>query len=88
MRFLHFGFHFIGAAKVAQLNAVFDQAPDWLRYSGNCWIVRTDKSADWWANQLKPSLGPQDSLLIFQVNLKTRWGFADKWIWEWIDKQR
>jgi hypothetical protein len=87
MKILNFGFRFAGgASKIEELEKIFNEAPQWLRYAGGrAWLVQTDQSAIWWTDKIQPLLGPTDSLLIFEVDLKSRWGVAEKWVWDWID---
>ena len=51
-RFLHVAFTWKVTARMKEMEPVFNQAHDWLRYSGNCWIVWTTLSAQDWYNRL------------------------------------
>jgi hypothetical protein len=85
---LHVGFNFKGPPKITELQPIFNKAKDWIRYAPNCWIVWTNRSANQWADLLKPKLGPEDSVFICQLDMTNRQGWLPKWVWEWLDKSR
>jgi hypothetical protein len=89
-RFLHISFTFNeGMPKVQALEPIFNAlAPDWLRYSFNCWIVWTARPASDFLYSLKPALGPSDSILIAKLDLSDRTGWQPKWVWDWMDRKR
>ncbi len=87
-RLIHVGFNFSGPPKVKELEPVFNYATDWLRYAPNCWILWTTSPLDVWYARLKPCLGPGDEVIIYRIDPKERHGWAQKWIWEWLDKKR
>jgi hypothetical protein len=63
-------------------------APDWLRYSFNCWIVWTSRPASDFLYTLKPIIGQSDSVLIVKLDMSERNGWEPLWVWEWMDKKR
>jgi len=87
-KFLHIAFNFRGPTKVQELEPIFNQGVDWVRYAPNCWIVWTTSNAETWYSRLKPSLGPNDTMLIIRVDRSERHGWLPKWIWEWLDRVR
>lgn len=89
-RFLHISFTFnSGEPKVQLLEPVFNAiAPDWLRYSPNCWIVWTDRPASDFLYVLKPMIAESDSILIVKLDMTDRNGWQPQWIWEWMDRKR
>jgi len=86
-RYLQFTFKFEGAPKIDELKSAFDNALDWIRISPYIWIVWTTSSPDEWYKRIKPLLGPKDYFFILGIDNSIRHGWADKWIWEWLDKQ-
>ncbi|MCP1766316.1 hypothetical protein [Bradyrhizobium japonicum] len=89
-RFLHISFTFNeGMPKVQGLEPVFNYlAPDWLRYSPNCWLVWTARPASDFYFGVKPLIGNSDSMLIVKVDMSDRNGIQPQWVWEWMDKKR
>jgi len=87
-RYLQITFEFEGAPKISELKPTFDMAVDWVRITPNVWIVWTTSTPDEWYKRLQPLLGPKDHLYIFGIDNHVRHGWAPKWIWEWLDKQR
>ena len=89
-RFLHISFTFNeGIPKVQELEPLFNViAPDWLRYSFNCWIVWTARPASDFLYALKPRIGASDSILIVKLDPSDRTGWQPKWIWDWMDRKR
>lgn len=91
-RFLHVTFKWGGTPKISELQPVFNTALDWARYTPNCWILWSNTEVDKWNGYIKPHLSPQDSVFICEIDLKaasqTFTGWWDKWLWDWIQKQR
>jgi hypothetical protein len=89
-RFLHISFTFNeGVPKVRELEPAFDYlAPDWLRYSFNCWIVWSSRPASDFLYGLKPLIGTSDSMMIVKLDMSDRNGWEPQWVWDWIDKKR
>jgi hypothetical protein len=89
-RFLHIGFTFNeGLPKVQELEPLFNAlAPDWIRYSPNCWIVWTARPASDFMYALKNVVGQTDSFLIVKIDMSDRNGWQPLWVWEWMDKKR
>ena len=82
---LHVGFNF-NSAQTHALEQVFNQAPDWLRYAPNCWIIVTDESPEVWCDRIKPHLGKSDNVFVCELTLTNRQGWLPEASWEWIRK--
>jgi hypothetical protein len=84
MKYLHIGFS--GGTQPTQdaMDSLLRQSSDWLRYSPSAWIVYTNQSQNWWTDQLR-LIKAESKFLIFEISPATKWGWADKWIWEWLD---
>jgi hypothetical protein len=94
-RYTHISFHF--PPGVSELEAshyiqpVINKADDWLKYTGNCWIVWSSKTPTEWYEQfagierLKAC-----SILVVKLDLtpQNRAGQFPEWIWDWIHKPR
>jgi len=91
-RFLHVGFNWSGTPKTKELESLFNTALDWMRYAPNCWILWTTNNPETWAGYIKHHLGAKDEVIIAEINLAKAgdnyYGWEDKWIWDWIQKQR
>jgi hypothetical protein len=86
-RFLHIGFYWSGPPKTSELEPIFDQATDWIRYAQNCWIIRTTTDPDTWLARLKPLMAEKDRVFICEMNTSSTnnySGWLDKWMWERI----
>ncbi len=89
-KFLHISFTFNeGVPKARELEPLFNAlAPDWMRYSPNCWIVWTARPASDFLYAIKPMIGASDSILIVALDLSERNGWQPQWVWEWMDRKR
>jgi len=90
-KFLHIGFAWVGQPKTKALEPLFNRhALDWVRYASNCWIVWTNENPGSWFDRIKPHLGPNDQLLISELdrNIGTSQGWMPAFIWDWINKSR
>jgi hypothetical protein len=89
-KFLHISFTFNeGIPKVQELEPLFNAlAPDWIRYSPNCWIVWTARPASDFLYAIKPLIGQSDSVLMVKIDMSERNGWQPQWVWEWMDKKR
>jgi len=91
-RFLHIGFGDIVPTKElnAALENVFNEAPDWARYTPTTWVLWTAQSPKVWAEKIRavPGLPPSASFVIFPIQASEKWGYHQKWFWEWLEKIR
>lgn len=95
-KFIHISFHFTDVKTEANSQpqidkAIKDNAHDWLRYSRNCWIVWTRETPEQWYRRMAaiPTLSNVSMLMAYIDLSKTgRSGQFQKWIWEWMDKDR
>ena len=84
--FLGFG---DGQLQNEKFDALFTQhALDWLRLNAFLWVIWTDKTVDEWYEILRHHITQKDNVMIFPIDLKERAGWAEKWVWEWIDRAR
>jgi len=96
-RYLHIAFNLPplwGPTQIAIQNVIAAHALDWLRYSGNCWIVWTSETPQQWGdkfNALVPEI-QSTSFLIFTFDLNSSladgWANFPQWIWDWIRRYR
>jgi tRNA (Thr-GGU) A37 N-methylase len=87
-RYLQISFEFEGPPKIVEVKPEFDKALDWIRIAPNVWIVWSTSSPNEWYTRLKPYLGPKDHLYIFGIDNRVRQGWAQKLVWDWLDKKR
>ena len=87
-QFLQITFQFSGQPKIAEVKPEFDKALDWIRIAPNAWLVWTTSTPQEWHARLKPRLGPNDHLYIFGIDNTVRYGWAEKTVWDWLDKAR
>lgn len=91
-RFLVVVFTWRGAAKVSELEPIFNKALDWIKLGANSWVLWTSRNAGEWQSTLQPLLGTDDTLFVAELTLQTIGenysGWQYKWVWEWFDKHR
>ena len=91
-RFLHVGFGDVVPTKelTDALEKVFNEAPDWARYTPTTWILWTTQTPQAWAEKIRatPGLPTSASFLIVPIEADKRWGYHNKWFWEWLQKHR
>jgi hypothetical protein len=87
-RFLHVAF--ARPVPRREMDQVFDRvAEDWLRYSSNCWVLWTDRTADGVLRAVRRRLGPDDQVLIAALDIdRDLQGLMDKSVWDWFYKSR
>ena len=88
-KFLHITFvwSFFPRTDVLE-KVVFPTSKDWMRYAPNCWIVYTYVDASEWFRRIKPHVSDRDKFLICELNVEDKQGWMDKWVWEWLNKER
>lgn len=87
-KYLLVSFVWKGTPKVKELEPIFNQAGNWLRYSNSCWIVWTSTDANGWYLRLAPQITAADRLFVCELNLQNKQGWMDKWIWDWLNQPR
>jgi hypothetical protein len=70
------------------VDVVLSEAGDWLRFDGWSWLVYTPRTAHDITNALRPKLSPEDGILIIACDANDYSGFAQQWVWDWINKYR
>jgi hypothetical protein len=84
IRTLHVGISWSGAPKISELEPVFNNAIDWIRYAPNCWVIRTTEDADQWYERIRHYMTVSDKLLIVQLDLGSQdkySGWLEEWMW-------
>jgi hypothetical protein len=85
---LHVGFAFRDAPRPEELEPIFDEADDWIRYAPNCWILWTSVSPKRWMERLEPILSPNDQVLIIRIDASSQAGVLPSSIWSWIKERQ
>lgn len=84
-RLLHITLHFRARApKPETLEAVFDDAEDWIQYAPGCWLLWTSRTAESWYKRLESTFGDKDYALIFRIELEEYSGLLPKFAWDWL----
>ncbi|MEH6949829.1 hypothetical protein V4R08_00495 [Nitrobacter sp. NHB1] len=73
---------------IQTIDLALGELGDWLRFSGSCWILLTDKSSRDIFASLSKILNKDDSEIIAKIDPTTVNGWAPKWIDEWINSRR
>ena len=90
-RFLHVGFgpNMVTSEQRVALENTLNEATDWYRYHGNSYILWTSQSPKTWSEKIRATKGSETSnFVIFPINVDEKWGYHQKAIWEWLEKQR
>ena len=66
----------------AMLSTVSD---DWIRFNGLTWFVWSDMQKSDMAKVLQPVVGARGNVLVFAVQPEVAIGWADQWVWDWIN---
>jgi len=61
---------------------------DWIRFDGWSWLLESDHSAQAIANRLKAVLSQDDGILVIKCDPYDYGGWAQPWVWEWINSKR
>lgn len=87
-KYLHISFIFRDRLIIDELEDIFEQAKDWIRYSENCWIVYTSVNPQKWFDRIREIVSEKDSVLILEINPVGRKGRMSKVVWNWFRKER
>ena len=68
------------------VKAKMDLAIDWLKYSGECWIVWTSVDKDKLKERFSPLVKPNGKLVLLKVDPSEYGGFAASETWAWLRK--
>jgi hypothetical protein len=71
-----------------RIEAFLSEAGDWLRFDAWSWLMYSSYSAHDIASALKEKLLPEDSIMIIACDPNDYSGFAQPWVWDWINKYR
>ncbi len=78
----------LGEPDPDKLRALIEKhCEEWLRWNFYVWFVWTAESADEWFRILRAAL-PGVHFMINRIDQVERHGWADKWVWEWLDQQK
>jgi hypothetical protein len=83
-RFVHVGFGFGGLPKILDLEPIFSEMGDWIRYSSTGWMLWTDLSLPEINLRLIQSVDVEDSYMISGVDQNQISAYVPTWVWEWI----
>jgi hypothetical protein len=74
------------ASKVTEFGNVVKTFAGWLRFNVHTWLLKTDLDQIAIRNKIDRTQLGIDELLILEVLPKTRNGYAERWVWDWLDK--
>ncbi len=74
------------ALSPTSIENVLGRHEDWLRFDGYTWLVSSHLSAQDITNQLREVLTVEDNILIVKCDVSDYGGWAQPWVWEWINK--
>jgi hypothetical protein len=76
------------AENIKAIDDIFGSVGDWLRFSGSCWVVLTDKTSQDIFTELGKFLKKDDCEIIAKIDPATVNGWAPKWIDDWFTTRR
>jgi hypothetical protein len=86
-RFLHVHFNFWGPPRILDLEPVFSNLGDWIRYSNTGWILWTDIPVTNVRAALDEYIDENDFVLVVGVEKNQISGGLPLWIWEWLNSK-
>lgn len=90
-KFLHVGFgpDTVTSTQRVELEKTLNEATDWYRYHGNSYILWTSQLPKTWSDKIRATAGLEAaSFIIFPIDVGEKWGYQQKSVWEWLEKQR
>ena len=67
---------------------ILSEAGDWLRFDAWSWLIYSSYSAHDITSALRGKLLPEDNIMIIACDPTDYSGFAQQWVWDWINKYR
>jgi hypothetical protein len=83
-RFVHVGFSFAGLPKILDLEPIFSDMGDWIRFSSTGWLIWTELELPDINAKLIECVDLSDSYIISGVENNQISAFAPRWVWNWI----
>jgi hypothetical protein len=74
--------------KPEEVDKILGWAGNWLRFDAWSWLIATERPAHEVNAALRTVLAPEDSILIIRCDPNDYSGFAQQWVWDWIDGYR
>lgn len=76
-----------GSPRTKEVEAELDRhVSDWVRFAPNFYVVETQVDPGLIYAGLKPLLHDDDSVLLLEVEIHRRWGWAPKLVVDWLSK--
>jgi hypothetical protein len=72
-------------AKREDVEAILNQADDWLRYYDNSYIVQTTIPLATWKERLEPVFKPAGHLFMCKFDKANYQGWMPKKFWDWYE---
>jgi hypothetical protein len=69
-----------------EVEKILARAGDWLRFNAWSWLVATDYTVHDVTASVRTVLTVDDSFLIIRCDPSDYSGFAQPWVWDWINK--
>lgn len=85
-RFVHVGIGVL-IPPVEQLEKMFGNAMDWLRYDSHCWIIYTSTELDIWRDRIRTVVA-SGSFFLCEFEAGAYSGYPKPDAWKWLQKQR
>lgn len=58
----------------------------WLRFNSGVWLLKSSLSSEQIDDRINREGLGIDEIMIIELLPDTKYGWAEQWIWEWIDK--
>ncbi len=86
-KFLSLTFNFEGKdPPLPAIEESLNKARDWLKYAPNCWLLYTSNTEKIWADRMRLIVGEKASIFVVEINIRSKFGYMPKFVWEWIEK--
>jgi hypothetical protein len=73
---------------IAAIDKILGELGDWLRFSGSCWLIVSEKTSADIFRAMGNFLKKDDCEIIAKIDPSTVNGWAPKWIDDWITARR
>lgn len=69
---------------IKKIDALLTPVGEWIRFSGTCWVIKTDSTSQKIFEALASFLKTADNELIARIDPSDLNGWAPKWVDEWL----
>ena len=72
---------------IKKIDSLLTPLGEWIRFSGTCWIIKTNSTSQQIFEALASFLKKEDNEIIARIDPGDLNGWAPKWVDEWLMKK-